>query len=222
MNCRDRPMRRDIRTVAIASFLLLGSAGAVRAWSTPEPVVSTSEDSLDPRMTVDSNGRCHVVWRERTGGSLFRIWYSNNVFGAFAPPIEISQATSAQSGSPVIAADGPNLHAAWICDLDGTNFEIWYRKKTAGGWGTILNASNTSIKSLRPAIAARNGVGPVIAWDEAVYADDNYDTYFADWNGSGFNTAVNISNTPGGTGYGSVNVNIVVAPNGDVTAVWAD
>ncbi len=215
-------MRRIRSTRTVVSLWLLCSAGSLFAWTTPGPVVSTSEDSLDPRMTVDSNGRCHVVWRERTGGTTFRIWYADNVLGSFASPIEISQATSAQSGSPAIAADGTDLHAAWICDPTGDNFEIWYRKKTVSGWGTILNASNTSIKSLRPAIAARNSIGPVVAWDEAIYADDNYDTYSADWNGSGFNAAVNISNTPGGAAYGSVNVNIAVAPNGDVTAVWAD
>lgn len=208
--------------VAIANLAVLAAARAVCAWSAPSAVVSTAQDSLDPRMTVDSNGRCHVVWRERTGGTFFRIWYTNNAAGPFADPVEVSQAGSAQSYSPVIAADGTDLHAAWICDPDGTNIEIWYRGKTAGGWGTILNASNTPIKSLRPAIAARNGVGPVVAWDEAIYADDNYDTYFADWNGSGFNPAINLSNTPGGPVYGSVNVNIAVAPNGDVTAVWAD
>jgi len=215
-------MRQIGARLVVSNVVVLATAGIVGAWSTPSAVVSTSQDSLDPRMTVDSNGRCHVVWRERTGGTIFRIWYTNNTTGPFADPVEISQAGSAQSYSPAIAADGTDLHAAWICDPDGTNFEIWYRRKTAGGWGTIFNASNTSIKSLRPAIAARNSVGPVVAWDEAVYADDNYDTFFADWNGSGFNAAINISNTPGGTVYGSVNVNIAVAPNGDVTAVWAE
>jgi len=48
-------------------------------------------------MTVDSNGRCHVVWRERTGGTTFRIWYSNNVLGPFSSPTEISQAGSASA-----------------------------------------------------------------------------------------------------------------------------
>lgn len=215
-------MRRIRSTTAVAGLWLLCSAGSLCAWTTPGPVVSTSEDSLDPRMTVDSNGRCHVVWRERTGGSLFRIWYTNNTAGPFAGPTEISQTGPAQSYSPVVAADGADLHTAWICDPDGTNIEIWYRKMTADVWGPILNASNTPIKSLRPTIAARNGIGPVVAWDEAIYADDNYDTYFADWHGSGFNPAINISNTPGGAVYGSVNVNIAVAPNGDVTAVWAD
>lgn len=214
-----KPMRPGL-IVSIAAILI--TAGTVCAWSTPSAVVSTSEDSLDPRMTVDSNGRCHVVWRERTDGTTFRIWYSNNILGPFGLPTEISQATSAHSGSPVIAADGSDLHAAWICDPDDTNIDIWYRRNTAGNWGPIFNASNTVTKSLRPAIAARNGVGPVVAWDEAIYADDNYDTFFADWNGAGFNPAINISNTAGGAVYGSVNVNIVVAPNGDVTAVWAD
>ncbi|MGQ9652015.1 MAG: carboxypeptidase regulatory-like domain-containing protein [Phycisphaerae bacterium] len=204
----------------IAATLI--TAGTVCAWSTPSAVVMTSEDSLDPRMSVDSNGRCHVVWRERTDGTTFRIWYSNNVLGPFSLPIEISQATSAHSGSPVIAAEGSDLHAAWICDPYDTNIDIWYRKNTAGNWGSILNASNTAVKSLRPAIAARSGIGPVVAWDEAIYADDNYDTFFAEWNDAGFSSAINISNTAGGPVYGSVNANLVIAPNGDVTVVWAD
>lgn len=195
---------------------------AVWAWTTPTPVLDTGQDSLDPRLAVDTNGRAHVIWRERTGGSTFRIWYTSNTAGPFAAAMEISHATSQHSYAPVLAVDGTTVHVAWNCDLTGINFEVWYRKLTTGSWGEIYNASNTAIKSLRPAIAARGGVGPVVAWDEALYADDNYDTYFSEWSGSGFTPSMNISNTPGGAVYGSVNVNLVVAPSGDVTAAWAD
>lgn len=198
--------------------LLIALTCAVRAtaWTPPGPLATTGQDSLDPSLSVDAAGKAHVVWRERVSGGVFKIQYTSNESGAFAAPIDVTSS----GGSPVVAADSGDVHVAWI--FESTNFEIMYRRRSAGIWGTILNASNTPIKSLRPAVAARGAVGPVVAWDEAVVADDNYETYFSDWNGSAFSPAINISNTPGGNVYGSVNVNVAITPNGDLTAVWAE
>lgn len=210
------------QAAGLIGLLALAICQPALAWTTPGPVIMTGQDSLDPRLSVDGAGKAHVVWRERIDGGLFHVWYSTNAGGAgFGSPETVSQGGSIGGGSPVVAANGQDVHVAWIASL-GDNFEIWYRKRNSVGWGSVLNASNTAIKSLRPAIAARGSVGPVVAWDEAVYADDNYDTYFAEWAGTGFTPAINIANTAGGAVYGSVNVNTAVSPTGDVTAVWAD
>ncbi|MGC8862046.1 MAG: carboxypeptidase regulatory-like domain-containing protein [Armatimonadota bacterium] len=196
-------------------------AGSALGWTTPAPVASTSQDSLDPRVASDLNGRAYVVWRERVGGTTFQIWYTNNIAGSFAAPTQISQGGPIHCYWPVVAVDGSDVHVAWTSDQTGSNFETWYRK-FSGSWGPIYNASNTDIKSLRPAIAVRGAVGPLVTWDEALYADDNYDIFFSEWTGSGFGAPINISNTPGGAVYGSVNSNLVISPNGDVTVVWAE
>ncbi len=190
-------------------------------WTTPAPVATTSQDSLDPRVASDSTGAAHVVWRERVGGTTFQIWYTANTSGTFASPAQISQGGSIHCYSPVICVNGADIHTAWVSDQTGSNFEIWYRK-FCGAWGPIYNASNTPIKSLRPSIAAKGPVGPTVTWDEALYAEDNYDVFFSEWAGNGFSTAFNISDTPGGAVYGSVNSSIVVSPNGDVTVIWAE
>ncbi len=210
-------------SVLVLAAIGLHPAAPASGWTGPAPVATTTQDSLDPRLAVDSAGKACVVWRERTGGSNFQIWYTTNAGGAFALPVQISQGGSPQCYAPVVVVSGTDVHTAWTSDQAGTNnFEIWYRKNAEGTWGPILNASNTSIKSLRPNMAIGDGVGPVVVWDEALYADDNYDTFFAEWTGSAFSAALNISNTAGGPVYGSTNVNVVVAPNGDVTAAWAD
>ncbi|MCX8053186.1 MAG: carboxypeptidase regulatory-like domain-containing protein, partial [Armatimonadetes bacterium] len=190
-------------------------------WTPAAPVAMTSQDSLDPRMASDANGKAHVVWRERVGGTTFQIWYTNNVGGSFSSPVQISQGGSINCYWPVVAVNGSDAHVAWVSDQSGSNFEIWYRR-FSGAWGPIYNASNTAIKSLRPSIAARGTVGPVVAWDEALYAEDNYDVFFSEWTGSGFGSALNISNTVGGPVYGSVNSNVAISSNGDVTVVWAE
>ncbi|MDH7600776.1 MAG: carboxypeptidase regulatory-like domain-containing protein [Armatimonadota bacterium] len=208
--------------IPIASALLLILAvGAGLCWTTPVPVARTSQDSLDPRVASDDRGNAYVVWRERVGGTTFQIWYASNVNGNFANPVQISQGGSAHCYWPVIVVDGSVVHTAWTSDQTGSNFEIWYRK-LHGSWGPIYNASNTAIKSLRPAIATKGSVGPIVTWDEALYADDNYDVLFSEWIGSGFSSAFNVSDTPGGPVYGSVNSSVAVAPNGDVTVIWAE
>ncbi len=203
----------------VAAALVAGWASVAGGWTSPAPVRMTSTDSLDSRVAVDSNGRLHVVYRENPGPA-WQAWYNTNVGGFFGEPVQLSVGAGFW---PVVACEGGEVHFAWAHDpLANNNWEIFYRRLAGGMLGPILNASNTTIKSLRPALAVGVGTGPLIAWDEALQADDRYDTFFADWNGSGFNPAINISNTPGGTAYGSVNVNLVVAPDGAVTAMWVD
>ncbi len=208
-----------MRRSRVAAALVAGWASIAGGWTTPAPVRMTAADSLDSRVAMDSNGRLHVVYRENPG-TAWQAWYNTNAGGFFGEPVQLSAGAGFW---PVVAWDGGEVHFAWTYDpLANNNWEIFYRRLAGGVLGPIINASNTGIKSLRPALAVGFGVGPLIAWDEAVQADDRYDTFFADWNGSGFNPAINISNTPGGTAYGSVNVNLVVAPDGAVTAVWVD
>lgn len=214
-------MSRRMLLMTLAILTAGGAPSAVQAWTTPAMIASTGQDSLDPRLSVDVGGFAHAVWRERVDGSMFRIWYSTDLPGAFIAPTEVAGSSSYHSYSPVVASDGSEVHVAWNASPSG-NFEVWCRRFKDGAWGSVYNASNTAIKSLRPAIAVRNGHGPVVAWDEAIYADDNYDTYFSAWNGSGFSSAINISNTAGGAVYGSVNVNLAVSTVGEVTAVWAE
>ena len=203
-------------------MLALGVLSPALAWTTAAPVASTGQDSLDPRVATDSSGYAYVVWRERVGGSTFQIWYTNNTGGSFFTPLQISQGGSIHCYWPVPAVNGSDVHIAWTSDQTGSNFENWYRKYSSGAWSPIYNASNTAIKSLRPSIAVRGTVGPVITWDEAIYADDNYDVLFSEWNGAGFTSAYNVSDTAGGAVYGSVNSAIAISPNSDLTVVWAE
>lgn len=204
-----------LRAVVVIALL---EPVSLRAWTPAAPVRTSPQDSLDSQVAIDSSGKLHVVWRENMGSG-WNAWYTSNVSGSFPAPTQLSSGGGYQ---PVVAANGSDIHFAWSYDASGSNWEMWYRKLNGGVLGSTYNASNTGIKSLRPALAIRGAVGPVIAWDEALQADDRYDTFFSEWNGSGFSAAQNISNTPGGSAYGSVNVNLAISPNGDVTATWVD
>ena len=210
---------RLLQVLSILGIVCFPNCGS--CWTLPAPIAQTSQDSLDPRVASDSNGSAYVVWRERVGGTTFQIWYTTNKGGTFALPNQISQGGSIHCYWPVVAVNGGQVHTAWTSDQTGSNFEIWYRGYD-GVWGPIYNASNTPIKSLRPSLAAKGNVGPVVTWDEAMYADDNYDVLFSEWLGGGFSNAFNVSDTPGGPVYGSVNSSVVVSPNGDITVVCAE
>ncbi len=213
--------------------LIFSVCSSVIGWTTPQPILRTSQDSLDPRVTIDSEGYAHVVWRERVGGSTFQIWYTHDTSGTFASPVEISQGDSVHCYQVDLDADGTDIHTVWMREDDGMgdplNFEVWYRKKDSStGWGPIYNASNTPHhdyegKSLQPAVAARYGTNPLVTWQENIWGYDNYDIYLSEWTGSGFSQPpMNLSDTAGGDLYGSVTPNMTVAPNGDVTVAWVD
>jgi len=198
---------------------LLG--GVALGWSNPSVVVDTSYDSLEPRLVIDSNEDIHVVWRERVSGSTFQIWYTNDSTGSFATPTEISQGTSYHCYRPDIATDGSDVAAVWYSDQND-NFEAFYTKRSSGSWGSIYNASDTEIKSLRPCVEFASGVDPIVTWDEAVWGSDNYDIYYSEWDTSDFTTAANLSSTANGQVYGSVESNMAIDSSDDVTVVWPD
>lgn len=217
-----RFVMRPMKSLVLSVFCLMMVAGSAMGWSTAGPIITTAQNSMDPWVDVDNNGDIHLVWREQVGGSVSQIWYSNDIGGAFQGPMQLSQGGAIHCYEPMMVSDGADTHVVWISDQTGNNFEVWYRRWTSGTWSGIYNASNTPIKSLKPAICARGDIGPLVTFDEAIYAADNYDVFYSEWNGSGFSAASNLSNTPYGAVYGSVASNSVIGPDGVITVCWPD
>lgn len=218
---REKPVTRSICTFITLAWLAATSP-EIFGWSTSAPILPATQDRLSGNIAIDDDGTVHVFWHERVGG-YFQCFHTRGVSGAFATPVAISQGGSIHCYGPTPAIDATGLHVVWTSDqAQNNNFEIYYRLFGGTAWGPILNASNTSIKSLGQAVAARSPVGPVVCWQEALYADDNYDVMYSEWNGSGFTPAVNLSNTPYGQVYGSVEPGVAISPGGDVTVVWPE
>ncbi len=217
-----------ITGVCVALFLSVSSSAM--GWSNPEPILRTGENSLEARVILDSQGNAHVAWREYVN-DYHQIWYTHDASGSFETPVQLSQGDDMHCYQVDLDADGTDIHTVWLRKHDvGDNFEVWYRKKDSStGWGSIYNASNTTGTpqwenlSTSPSIVARYGTNPIVAWQENIYAHDNYDIYLSEWDGDGFTVPpMNLSNTPYGSVYGSVKPNMTVSPDGVVTAVWPD
>jgi hypothetical protein len=117
------------------ALMCMADAMPLLAWTGAAPVAMTAQDSLDCHVGVDANGRIHAVWRERTNGSNFQIWYAENTGGPFTnPPQQISQGGVNQAHSPAIALGGTEVHVAPACadarldgdsDVDGADMDIF-------------------------------------------------------------------------------------------------
>ena len=80
-------------------------------WSTPTalPDPAPGEYSCEPRITVDTAARPHVVWQERSGG--YWLYYSVMTADTWTTPRELC---SQSAFGPVICCDSSDrLHVAW-------------------------------------------------------------------------------------------------------------
>ncbi|MGI0047233.1 MAG: PEFG-CTERM sorting domain-containing protein [Nitrosotalea sp.] len=139
---------------------------------------------------------------------------SGNTFGT---PLNISNNTG-DSGAPQMIVNGTNIYATWMDNTSG-NFDILFSKSTDGGL-TFTKPVNVSVDqqdSGYPQLAVV-GNNVYITWTNAV-TSKNYDIFLTKSNDGGqtFSPPLNISNSPGASGWSQLAVD-----NGTVYASWVD
>lgn len=126
-------------------------------------------DAANPKITSDANGNVFAVW-EQSDGTHYSIWANRYVAGAgwdTAMPIETSNLGDA--ANPQIAADvNGNAFAVWE-QSDGTRYNIWANRYTAGaGWGTATLIETSDLGDAKNAQIAVDASGNAFAiWEQS-------------------------------------------------------
>ncbi len=140
---------------------------------------------------------------------------SGNTFSSI--PTNISNNVG-DSGAPQMIVDGNTIYAVWMDDTPG-NFDILFSKSTDGGatFAKPINVSGNLQDSGYPQFTVV-GNNIYVAWTNVI-TDTNYDILFAKSSDGGqtFGTPINVSNTPGGSGWPQISVD-----SGNVYISWVD
>jgi hypothetical protein len=153
-----------------------------------------------PSITIDANGRGHLAWANRTGGTC-EVWYArnNNPLDANGWTTQIKIASNTGSvwwTFPEIDCD--NAGNAYVCWQDSRpgNDEIFVRKVNSNGTlASEVNVSQSGASSTDPDIAVNKNSGHIyVAWAESGEIFGNA------FQGSGWTGPTNITNTAAESG----------------------
>lgn len=188
-------------------------------FSTPVAITNhVGGNSGIPKISADGN-YVYLMW-EDNGAKNYDVFLSSsndsgNTFSSI--PTNISNNTG-DSGAPQMIVDGNNIYAVWMDDTPG-NFDILFSKSIDGGttFAKPVNVSGNLQDSGYPQFVVI-GNNVYVAWTNAI-TDKNYDVLFAKSSDGGqtFGTPVNVSNTPGASGWPQISVD-----SGNVYISWVD
>ena len=140
----------------------------------------------------------------------------------------VSDTSTASSFQPSIAVgDDGVVHVVWSDSSAllgaGTGSDIFYRSRTAAGWGTLeLVSQDTNASSVRPQVVVAPNGSVHVAWEQSgnvLSSDADIDIFYRMRNADGWG-AMEVVSTE--SDWNSVDPAMAVGPNGSVHVVWAD
>lgn len=192
----------------------------VTYWSNVDVISTNSKRVYTPEITVDGNGKVHVVWQDRKYPNNSVVYYTHNPDPAhnnkWTYPIAISDKTLLGWCEPQIVSDNTgNVYVVWEDKNTGNN-EILFRKKINGNWEPIENISNTYTNSLSPTIAVdRNSGNIYVAWEEKA---GDWKIFFKFHQNGRWSQTENVTNNSSA----SINPSLWVDDAGEIHLVYAD
>jgi hypothetical protein len=189
-------------------------------WSAAELIETFNTGSTDlPRIAMDAGGNALAVWSQ-SDGTRYNIWFNRYTVGSgwgTAQLIETDDASHAFY--PDIAVDGSGNGVAVWKQSDGTRYNIWSNRYTAGsGWGTaqLIETDNAGPADL-PRIAMDASGNGLAVWHQS----DN--TRYNIWSnrytaGSGWGAAQLLESNDVAT---AAYAEIAMDPGGNALTVWS-
>lgn len=152
-----------------------------------------------PVADIDAKGKIYVTFDNRAPGNAIIQFAQNPTpknHKAWTSPINISDTTSlAFSYSKMAVDNAGNVYVVWTKKLQGSNSDIYFRKRVNGVWKDMENVSKTPAPSSEPTIAVNRTTGKVyIAWTEQNGTTREItEIYYRESEGSGWSAAKNMS-----------------------------
>lgn len=188
-------------------------------WGTAELIESTNTgDAIVPRIAIDSNGDAVAAWYQTTDGVLYSIYsnrYESGVGWGTAELIENSNTGTAVE--PKVAIDGNNNAFVVWYQSDGTRFNIWTNRFSAGSWGTpqLLETDDTGHAQM-PQIAADSNGNALAVWKQTDGTRDNvWANYYTAGAGWGSAQLIETDNTDT-----VLHTRVAMDENGNGIATW--
>lgn len=172
----------------------------------PVAITNNNGNSGIPRISANGDN-VYLMWEDNSKKN-FDIYLStsSDLGKTFSSSLDISNNTG-DSGAPQILVNGTNVYAVWMDNTLG-NFDIYFSKSTDGGqtFAKPVDVSTGKLDSGYPQFAVA-GNEVYVTWTEAV-SPTNYDIFFSKSTDGGqtFGTPLNISNSPGASGWPQVAV----------------
>ncbi len=173
-----------------------------------------------PKMAVDGTGRAHLIWlRRRRGGSF--VHYSTNPNptspSQWTSHIELSGNTGIDFAEISIAADNAGNVFVVYEKKNGSNYEIYFKKKSpGGGWSPAQNISQTGGSSRWPDVACNSSGNAYVVWQER--RNDKNQIYFKYYENGGWTANQDLTNN----GSHSIQPSIWVDNAGEIHVAYAD
>lgn len=177
-----------------------------------------STSNYTPKMAVDGQGTAHLIWLRRHSGGSY-VHYSSNPNptdeNQWTASTSISGNTHIDFSEISIAADeAGNVFVVYEQKKD-TNYEVYFRMKSAGGgWSSAQNISNTGKPSRWPDVAARGGKAYIV-WQEKT---NKYQIFFRHYDGGGWTTTSDLTNN----NYDSIQPSVWVDGTGVIHVAYSD
>ncbi|MHA2135817.1 MAG: hypothetical protein ACW99J_18320 [Candidatus Thorarchaeota archaeon] len=188
------------------------------SWQTEVEISTDSGSETQEYAAVAVDGsEVHVVWQDKGDGD-YDLYYRYYDGSSWQTEQEISTDSGTEDqGYPSIAVESGKVHAVWDDKGDG-DCDVYYRYYDGSSWQTEQEISTDSGSEGQgfPSIAVESGKIHVVWYD---YGDGDSDIYYRYFDGSSWQTEVEIS-TDSGT---ETQHSAVVALDGDrVHVTWSD
>ena len=171
-------------------------------WGPPRVVADGKWDHYLPAVVALPNGAM-VLWSARDDAD-FDLYAATIDQHGSVGPIE-SVGTGAHGDfhpSAVADADG-NVTVVWQSFRD-LQAEIYGRRRTDAGWGTVVNISRSAASDWEPSAALDSSGQAWVSWD--TYRSGNYDVLVAAFDGASASEPIAVASGPGAEFHSYVTV----------------
>ena len=187
-------------------------------WGTPALIESSNENALGPNLAVDSQGNAVAIWYQ-DDGTYRNIWANHYTPGSgWVIPQLIENNSSGNAFNSDVAFDNNGNAIALWSQTDGTQFDIWANRYTAGsGWGEPVLVENENLgdaDSAKLAFDANNNAIAVWRQSSGTRYSIKANRYTAS---TGWGNAVSIEVDNSGD---AVDPKIAIDAKGNALAVW--